>query len=86
MNAIHVTNASRWPLYRAVVSGGAEGALDPPEFGTSVNPILTRGGRLCPRLCTASIPGFENLTTTLLYEMKIITPFYLTHEVKVSKF
>ena len=35
-------------LHRAVVSGGAEGALAPPEFGKSVNPIPTRGGRLCP--------------------------------------
>ena len=35
-------------LPRAVVSGGAGGALAPPEFGSSVNPIPTRGGRLCP--------------------------------------
>ena len=37
--------------YRAVVSrgaGGARDALAPPEFGSSVNPIPTRGGRLCP--------------------------------------
>ena len=33
---------------RAVVSGGAEGALAPPEFGSSVNPTPTGGGRLCP--------------------------------------
>ena len=33
---------------RAVNSGGAGGALAPPEFGSSVNPIPTRGGRLCP--------------------------------------
>ena len=33
---------------RAVVSGGARGALAPPEFENSVNPIPTRGGRLCP--------------------------------------
>ena len=38
-----------WATYvRAVVSGGARGALAPPEFGSSVNPIPTRGGRLCP--------------------------------------
>ena len=38
--------------YRAVVSGGAEGALAPPEIGSSVNPISTRGGRLClPHYC-----------------------------------
>ena len=35
------------PYIRAVVSGGAGGALAPPEFGSSVNPIPTRGGRLC---------------------------------------
>ena len=33
---------------RAVVSRGAEGAIVPPEFGSCVNPIPTRGGRLCP--------------------------------------
>ena len=34
--------------YRAVISRGAGGALAPPEFGSSVNPMPTRGGRLCP--------------------------------------
>ena len=34
--------------YRGVARGGAEGARAPPEFGRSVNPIQTRGGRLCP--------------------------------------
>ena len=34
--------------YRAVVSRGAGGALASPEFRSSVNPIPTRGGRLCP--------------------------------------
>ena len=34
--------------YRAVVIGGARGALAPPEFWSSVNPIPTRGDRLCP--------------------------------------
>ena len=33
---------------RAVASRGAEGALAPPEFRSSVNPIPARGGRLCP--------------------------------------
>ena len=35
-------------LCRAVVSGGAGGTLAPLEFGCHVNPIPTRGGRLCP--------------------------------------
>ena len=34
--------------FRAVVSGGAWGSLASPEFGSSVNPIPTGGGRLCP--------------------------------------
>ena len=33
---------------RGVARGGAEGARPLPEFGRSVNPIQTRGGRLCP--------------------------------------
>ena len=34
--------------YRAVVSGGAGGALALPEFERSVNPIPPRGGKLFP--------------------------------------
>ena len=34
--------------YRGVVPGGAGGAMAPPDFGTSVNPISAKGGRLCP--------------------------------------
>ena len=34
------------------LAGGAEGALASPEFGSSVNPIPTKGGMLCPpRYC-----------------------------------
>ena len=35
-------------IIRGVARGGAEGARAPPGFGRSVNPIQTRGGRLCP--------------------------------------
>ena len=35
-------------LLRGVVSGGAGGAMVPPDLGRSVNPISTRGDRLCP--------------------------------------
>ena len=34
---------------RAVVSGGAEGALAPPELGSSINSFPTRGGKSCPQ-------------------------------------
>ena len=35
-----------WP--RDAGGGGAGGACAPPSFGISVNPIRTKGGRLCP--------------------------------------
>ena len=49
--------------HRPVVPGGAWGGMAPPDFGTSVNPISTRGadqftlflpeeGRLCPPITT----------------------------------
>ena len=52
-------------LFRAVVSGGAEGALAPPEFGSSVNLFQPEGTDYAYHI-TASTPGFENLTTSLL--------------------
>ena len=51
-------------LYRAVVSGGAGGALAPPEFGSSVNPIPTREAHYAHPI-TASTPRFQNLSTAL---------------------
>ena len=44
---------------RPVVPGGAGGAMTPPQFGRSVNPISisTKGGRLCPPNNTGT-PGF----------------------------
>ena len=33
---------------RGVVPGGAGGAMAPSDFGRSVNPISTKGDRLCP--------------------------------------
>ena len=48
--------------HRPVVPGGAAGAMAPPNFGRSVNPISTKGGRLCP-LKNAGTPGFSDLPT-----------------------
>ena len=36
---------------RGVVPGGVRGTMAPPDFGRSVNPISTRGDRLCPPNC-----------------------------------
>ena len=35
-------------MFKPVVPGGAGGAMAPPDFGRSVHPISTRGGRFCP--------------------------------------
>ena len=52
-------------ICRAVVSGDAGGALAPLKFGSYVNPIPTRGGRLCPPNKTGT-PGNSDLPTALL--------------------
>ena len=49
---------------RPVVPGGAGDAMAPPDFDRSVNPILTKVGRLCPSNNTDT-PGFSDLTTAL---------------------
>ena len=49
---------------RPVVPRGAGGAMAPPDFGRSVNPISTKVGRLCPSNNTGT-PGFSDLTTVL---------------------
>ena len=49
---------SLWFLV-GVIPGGA-----PPDFGKSVRPISTKGGRLCPQNNTGT-PGFSDLSTVL---------------------
>ena len=44
--SVVVFHKKKYTLGRAVVSGGAGGALASPEVGSYVNPIPTRGGRL----------------------------------------
>ena len=50
--------------HRDVVPGGAGGAMTPPDFGRSVNPISTRGTDYA-HLTTAGTPGFSDLPTAL---------------------
>ena len=50
---------------RLVVPGGAGGAMAPPNFGRSVNPISTKGGRLCPPYNTGT-PKFSDPPTALM--------------------
>ena len=44
---------------RAVVSRGAEGALTPPEFGSSLNPIPARRGQIMPPTLLVAPPDSE---------------------------
>ena len=44
--------------------GGARGAMAPPDFGRTVNPISTRGTDYA-HLITTGTPGFSDLPTTL---------------------
>ena len=50
--------------YRGVVPRGAGGAMAPPDFGRLVNPISTKGDKLCPPNNTGT-PGFSDLPTAL---------------------
>ena len=43
---------------RPVVPEGAGLAMAPPDFGRSVNPISTKGGRLCPPSNTSN-PDYQ---------------------------
>ena len=52
-------------LCSAATSGWAGWALAHPEFGSSVNPITTRGADYAHHI-TASPPGFENPAASLL--------------------
>ena len=49
---------------RGVVPGDAGGAMVPPDFGRSVNPISILGGRICPPNNTGT-PRFSDLPTAL---------------------
>ena len=58
---------------RAVVSGVAGSALAPPEFRSSVNPIPTSGGRLCPPQSYLPLsPSFSDLPTALQCAMEYV--------------
>ena len=52
--------------YSAAASGWARWALAHPEFGSSVNPITTRGADYAHHI-TASPPRFENPASSLHY-------------------
>ena len=53
-------------LGSAAASGWAGWDLAHPEFGSSVNPITTRGADYAHHI-TASPPGFENPAAALLW-------------------
>ena len=53
-------------MLRDAASGWAGWALAHPEFGSSVNPITTRGADYTQHI-TASPPGFENPAASLMF-------------------
>ena len=66
--------------HRGVVPAGAWGAMATPDFGRSVNPISTKGDRLCPpHYYWHGTPGFSDLPTALFASKKFkITPQIFT--------
>ena len=72
---------------RAVVSGGA---LAPPEFESPVNPIPTRGGRLCfPHYCEhPRIPKPNDSSVEGLVTLIVIPPvdlYWIFWKIKLEK-
>ena len=70
-----------WVQYSTVVPGGAGGAMAPPDFGRSVNPISTRGTDYT-HLITNGTPGFSDLLTALIKSIKIKSNQIKQNEVK----
>ena len=67
------------PQSRAVASRGAGGALAPPVFGQTVNPISTRGADYTHH-STKSPSGFSDLVTALTVTNNVY--FYTLLEIK----
>ena len=57
------------PGLRPVIPGGAGGAMPPPNFVRSVNPISNRGTNYA-HLTTTGTPGFSDLPTALYYSTR----------------
>ena len=57
--------------YRPVVPGGAGSAMAPPDFGRSVNPISTKGGRLKFIYSEKATKFCENSTVDLSYVVTV---------------
>ena len=66
-----------WHELRPVVPGGAGSAMAPQDFGRSVHPISTKGGRLCPPNI-AGTPGFPDLPTALAMKARKVLIFGTT--------
>ena len=66
--SFHMRCDSTAPISVMPLAGGL-GGLAHPEFGSSVNPIPTKGGRLCLPHYWLPPPEFENLTASLNLEV-----------------
>ena len=65
-----VLKSLKTPLRSAAASGWAGWALAHPEFGSSINPITTRGADYAHHI-TASPPRFEIPAASLLRNIKM---------------
>ena len=63
---------------RPFVPGGTVGAMTPPDFSTSLNPISTRGRGVYAPITTGT-PGFSELLTALPVEDKKDLPAKHVH-------
>ena len=61
---MHLSNQEVIFSKKGAASGWAGWSLEYPEFGSSVNPIATRGADYAQRI-SASPHGFENLVASL---------------------
>ena len=57
-------------VFRPVVPEGAGDVMVSPVFGRSVNPVSTKGDRLCPPNNTDT-PQFSDLSTALVFTVLI---------------
>ena len=72
-----VTSIGNIETPRAVASGGAGGAIAPPVFGQTVNPISTKGADYTHH-STTSPPGISDLATGLHVYGKICNGNFIT--------
>ena len=65
----YVNTQTNYQYYRGDIPWGSGGVMAPQDFGRPVNPVSTRGGRLCLPNYTGT-PRFSDLPTTLYWHQQ----------------